>query len=38
MWREYEGLGHWYNADMLRDVVGFLQGLKGWGDGDTVED
>ncbi len=24
-WKEYEGLGHWYSADMLRDVVTFLQ-------------
>jgi hypothetical protein len=37
-WREYEGLGLWYIADMLNDVVGFLKGLEGWGDEDTVED
>ena len=23
--REYEGLGHWYSADMLRDIFAFLQ-------------
>jgi predicted esterase len=34
-WNEYEGLGHWYSEDMLRDVVGFLKGLEGWEDGDT---
>jgi hypothetical protein len=31
-WKEYEGLGHWYSADMLRDVVVFLKGLDGWED------
>jgi predicted esterase len=20
-WKEYEALGHWYNADMLQDVL-----------------
>jgi predicted esterase len=30
-WKEYEGLGHWYSQDMLRDVVLFLQNLDGWG-------
>jgi predicted esterase len=29
-WKEYEGLGHWYSEDMLRDVVQFLQDLNGW--------
>ncbi|KAF2740615.1 alpha/beta-hydrolase [Polyplosphaeria fusca] len=29
-WRDFEGLGHWYSADMLRDVVAFIQGLEGW--------
>ncbi|KAF1942340.1 alpha/beta-hydrolase [Clathrospora elynae] len=24
-WKEYEGLGHWYSADMLRDIATFLQ-------------
>ncbi|KAF2831513.1 alpha/beta-hydrolase [Ophiobolus disseminans] len=28
-WKEYEALGHWYSADMLRDIVAFLKGLKG---------
>jgi predicted esterase len=23
-WEEYEGLGHWYSADMLRDMVSFI--------------
>jgi predicted esterase len=27
-WKDYAGLGHWYSADMLRDVVGFVNGLK----------
>ncbi|KAJ4369224.1 hypothetical protein N0V83_006309 [Neocucurbitaria cava] len=31
-WKEYEGLGHWYSSDMLRDVVRFLKGLDGWKD------
>ena len=29
-WKQYEGLGHWYSEAMLRDVVHFLQNLKGW--------
>lgn len=32
LWKEYEGLGHWYSEDMLRDVVRFLKGLEGWKD------
>jgi predicted esterase len=24
-WKEYSGLGHWYSADMLRDIVAFVQ-------------
>ena len=24
VWREYEGLGHWYSGPMLRDLVDFL--------------
>ena len=28
-WKQYEGLGHWYSEGMLRDVVQFLQNLKG---------
>ena len=36
-WKEYEGQGHWYSADMLRDVVRFLKSLKRWEDtGDEV--
>jgi predicted esterase len=27
-WRDYAGLGHWYSAAMLRDVVSFVNGLK----------
>jgi len=30
-WKEYEGLGHWYSEDMLRDVVHFIKNLEGWG-------
>lgn len=30
VWKEYEGLGHWYSEDMLRDVVLFLKDLEGW--------
>jgi predicted esterase len=29
-WKEYEGLGHWYSEDMLRDIVRFLEDLEGW--------
>jgi predicted esterase len=29
-WKEYEGLGHWYSEDMLRDVVKFVKNLSGW--------
>lgn len=29
-WKEYDNLGHWYHGAMLRDVVKFLQALKGW--------
>jgi hypothetical protein len=28
--KEYGGLGHWYNADMLRDVLIILKALDGW--------
>ncbi|KAH8719553.1 Alpha/Beta hydrolase protein [Phaeosphaeriaceae sp. PMI808] len=31
-WAEYEGLGHWYSEEMLRDIVQFLNTLKGWRD------
>lgn len=34
VWNEYKGLGHWYNEDMLRDVIGFIKGLEGWRDGE----
>lgn len=27
-WKEYEGLGHWYSEDMLRDIVEFLKSLE----------
>lgn len=27
-WREYEGLGHWYPEDMLRDLADFLQSVE----------
>ncbi|KAI1558482.1 esterase, partial [Pyrenophora tritici-repentis] len=27
-WKEYEGSGHWYSDDMLRDVVEFLENLE----------
>jgi hypothetical protein len=37
-WKEYESLGHWYNTDMLRDVIAFLKGLEGWEDADTAKD
>jgi predicted esterase len=36
-WREYEGLGHCYSDDMLRDVVQFLKTLKGWEESDLIE-
>jgi predicted esterase len=29
-WKEYNGLGHWYSAEMLGDIVEFLKGLEGW--------
>ncbi|KAJ4360063.1 uncharacterized protein N0V89_000622 [Didymosphaeria variabile] len=29
-WKEYEGLGHWYSTEMLRDIVDFLKERKGW--------
>ncbi|KAH0538456.1 hypothetical protein FGG08_004954 [Glutinoglossum americanum] len=29
-WREYEGLGHWYSREMLRDLVEFLRERTGW--------
>jgi predicted esterase len=28
IWQDYAGLGHWYSADMLRDIVGFVNGLR----------
>jgi predicted esterase len=35
-WKEYDGLGHWYSEEMLRDVVAFLKSLKGWEDDDPA--
>lgn len=32
LWKEYEGLGHWYSEHMLRDIVHYLKSLKGWTD------
>jgi pimeloyl-ACP methyl ester carboxylesterase len=32
-WREYQGLGHWYSAEMLADMVGFLKSNTGWENG-----
>jgi predicted esterase len=29
-WREYEGLGHWYSGDMLRDMVEFVHAKTKW--------
>ncbi|KAH6629540.1 phospholipase/carboxylesterase family protein-like protein [Boeremia exigua] len=29
-WKEYEGLGHWYSDEMLRDIIRFLGNLEGW--------
>lgn len=29
-WYEYEGLGHWYSQDMLKDVKEFIKSLEGW--------
>ncbi|KAG7289394.1 hypothetical protein NEMBOFW57_005765 [Staphylotrichum longicolle] len=29
-WREYNGLGHWYSADMLTDIASFLANQVGW--------
>lgn len=35
-WNEYEGLAHWYSEDMLRDIVKYLKGLKGFKDTGLV--
>ena len=24
-WKEYEGLGHWYSAEMIEDIIEFLR-------------
>jgi predicted esterase len=37
-WREYEGLGHWYSGDMLRDMTQFLKALKGWDNYDSCRE
>lgn len=29
-WKEYEGLGHWYSPDMLRDLVFWVREKTGW--------
>jgi len=29
-WKEYEGLGHWYSGEMLRDLVDFIRKRTGW--------
>ncbi|KAF2434075.1 alpha/beta-hydrolase [Tothia fuscella] len=29
-WNEYKKLGHWYSADMLRDMVRFIHTIPGW--------
>lgn len=29
-WKEYEGLGHWYSGEMLRDVVDFIDRKTNW--------
>lgn len=36
-WKEFEGLGHWYSEEMLRDIVIFLKALKGWKDPDITD-
>lgn len=33
-WREYEGLGHWYSGEMLRDLLEFLREEVGWDIGE----
>ena len=30
IWKEYQGLGHWYSVQMLEDLVTFLEGKTGW--------
>lgn len=29
-WKEYEGLGHWYSGNMLRDLLDFARQRTGW--------
>ncbi|KAK4212154.1 alpha/beta-hydrolase [Rhypophila decipiens] len=29
-WKEYEGLGHWYSAEMLSDIVDWIWRETGW--------
>lgn len=35
-WNEYAGLGHWYSADMLADMVGFLKAKTAWASADST--
>ncbi|KAH7125197.1 phospholipase/carboxylesterase family protein-like protein [Dendryphion nanum] len=28
--QDYEGLGHWYSANMLRDIINFIKEVEGW--------
>ncbi|KAF2471665.1 alpha/beta-hydrolase [Lindgomyces ingoldianus] len=35
-WKQYSELGHWYSADMLRDLVEFVKGLDGWNHGQEI--
>ncbi|MCJ1255894.1 hypothetical protein MMC24_003712 [Lignoscripta atroalba] len=30
LWKEYQGLGHWYSEDMLHDMVNFVRQRPGW--------
>jgi predicted esterase len=34
-WREYNGLGHWYSGDMLRDMVQFIHAKTEWDTSDV---
>ncbi|KAL8846482.1 MAG: hypothetical protein Q9221_008426 [Calogaya cf. arnoldii] len=36
-WREYEGLGHWYSAEVLCDLVKNLKETTGWGNTEGAE-
>ena len=37
-WHEYEGLGHWYSSEMLKDLTGSLKRVTKWGDVEKIED